>query len=1045
MTKDEPQRDISRSNLKTHGITFDTRIIPIHELQEQSTARALPEHIAAVGEALLTFENIIPQGWKRHLEKEAATFNYESPDLPGSTFVSEEQFEIDLGEHSQEWLLAHQNLKYCNKVAKDAQKLIGNQEPEWSLFWRNEVFVLFNTHIKKQRELCSRLDAWSLYESITWSEYENAKKEVFLGKPRTTPKPDLTYAFPIKSHSTAILRGLARDEISKALSPEVLGQLLQQGITCTPTTGLRNWTKAQDKTKMLRSDSDRSCFPWAIVEMKRDVSTVDGALAIRCYCQAANAAAAALDLQAQLFDKLDHDRYSQNPPIVVITTVGPEIRVWLAYWDRDSHPLVLGTPKQRMVCIWSTSALLTWGIASIRAVIMNMQTWATRLLKPKIQHAIVEALRRGQRPTKVGSQESSSANNPFTFASSSIFTPTSSPLAEDRAGDVRRPSRSPPATPLAIVSERLPVSTTINQRPQMSPPEQLRRGIESQHSNVLPVSPSPMKRKIAWPCRKVISKNTSDVPSLLGTNSNQCDTRTSPGDMVISQKPLMPLYRVLHTNSASLIKKPFSVDDWAGLFKDDPKSQISLSHKSKRSAEPSKSLINTSTDKRQVPKETSRIEKDSSPTSRVYCRSKSNGQASGPASIATTSAEDREPDISAAEQNLTSNEAELDADIDSIIQDLGSTCIGDSDIEGQEMASSRDSSRLGKDAVPTDKNGVINLPIYQKLGSAFQTRCGMCTSGHVAPSRDFDGQGSESSSKIEREGAHEDRCSTTSSSCVPGSRLDNRNRIQPHPPSSPESQQKSLFGSFGPANFLHDQQCAPAAKESLTSAESITRQNSTISESLAREKSLFGQSVNGQKPLFGQSHNGKSLFGRSSDFTEPDGETRSQSSSDSNYGADSSSQSSVDEQDIREYQSHSGRSEVFGIQQDSDVEEYSESEDHEDPEDYSDREERSDAEDSSDADYSSDSDDELVYGDYNLLDGTAPIKAVITVLTSQPRSGEWRMERSMLRTITSDLSCFDRLAIEVLVDRWKNPDGSCRVPLESALRVLRSRLERRDD
>ncbi|KAH7078108.1 hypothetical protein BKA63DRAFT_602099 [Paraphoma chrysanthemicola] len=1024
MTKDEPQRDISRSNLEIHGITFDTRIFPIHESQKQSATRSLPEHIAAVGEALLTFENIIPQGWERHLEKEATTFNNESPDLPGSAFVSEEQFEIDLGEHSQEWLLAHQNLKYCNKVAKDAQKLIGNQEPEWSLFWRNEVFVLFNTQIRKQRELCSRLDAWSLYESITWTEYENAKEDVVLGKPRTTPKPDLTYAFPMQSHSTGRLRGLARDEISKALSPEVLGQLLQQGITCTPTTGLRNWTKAQDKTKMLRSESDRSCFPWAIVEMKRDGSTVDGALAIRCYCQAANAAAAALDLQAQLFDKLGHDRYSRNPPVVVITTVGPEIRVWLAYWDRESHSTVLGTPKQRMVCIWSTSALLTWGIASIRAIIVNMQTWASRLLKPKIQHSVVEASRGAQRCTEVASQASTSANSPITFAIPSILTPTSSPLAEDRAGDT--------PTPLAIVSEELPASSHVNQPLQMSPLGKSCHAVEPQYSNVLPVSPSPMKRKIASPRRKGISKNTSGIPSRLDINcKDQCDTRTTPGEMMISQKHPTPLFRVLQTSSASLIQKPFSVADWTDLFKDDI---ISPSHKPGRSTQPLQSLIDTSTDQRQVPRETSQTEIGSSPTSPIHCRIKSNGQAGGPATIATPSAQNREPDQSAAEQSLASNEAEFDADVDSIIRDLGSTSIGDNDIESRAKASSRDSNRLGKAVVPTDKSSVIDLPVHQKLGIANQTRCGMCTIGHDAPSRDFDEQGSESSPKIERKGAHEDRYGSTSLPCVSGTRLDNIKRIQPHPPSSPESQQKSLFRGFGSANFHHDQQCAQAAKQSLTLAESITRKDSTIGRSPVGEKPPFGQSVNGKK----------SLFGGSSNFTELDGEASSQSSSDSNYGADSSSQSSIDEQDTREYQSHSGRSDVSGFQQDSDVEEYSESEDHPDHEDYSDGEERSDTEENSDADNLSDSDDEPVYGDYNILDGTAPIKAVITVLTSWPRSGEWRMERSMLQNITSDLSLFDRFEIEELADRWKNPDGSCRVPLESVLRVLRSRLERHE-
>jgi hypothetical protein len=54
----------------------------------------------------------------------------------------------------------------------------------------------------------------------------------------------------------------------------------------------------------------------------------------RCYCQAANAAAAALDLQAQLFDKLKYQRSAQLPPVVAFTCIGPVVKVWLAYQEK---------------------------------------------------------------------------------------------------------------------------------------------------------------------------------------------------------------------------------------------------------------------------------------------------------------------------------------------------------------------------------------------------------------------------------------------------------------------------------------------------------------------------------------------------------------------------------------------------------------------------------------------------------------------------------------------------------------------------------------
>ena len=44
-----------------------------------------------------------------------------------------------------------------------------------------------------------------------------------------------------------------------------------------------------------------------------------------------------------------------------------------------------------MTCIWSTSIRLTWGVVSLRAIIKNMHMWSSRLLKPKLQAAILQA------------------------------------------------------------------------------------------------------------------------------------------------------------------------------------------------------------------------------------------------------------------------------------------------------------------------------------------------------------------------------------------------------------------------------------------------------------------------------------------------------------------------------------------------------------------------------------------------------------------------------------------------------------------------------
>jgi hypothetical protein len=172
------------------------------------------------------------------------------------------------------------------------------------------------------------------YENVLWNEFDKFIKPNPPGVPcRTQPKPDLTYAFPIQTSAPESLEGFARDELTQAFSLQSLEKLVGRGVTCAPTSALRKAINLPDRAKW--SSSDRSCFPWAVVEMKKDVSASDDGAVERCYCQAANAAAAALDLQGQLFDKTDDNYSLRPPPVVAFTCVGPVVKVWLAYQDKS--------------------------------------------------------------------------------------------------------------------------------------------------------------------------------------------------------------------------------------------------------------------------------------------------------------------------------------------------------------------------------------------------------------------------------------------------------------------------------------------------------------------------------------------------------------------------------------------------------------------------------------------------------------------------------------------------------------------------------------
>jgi hypothetical protein len=171
------------------------------------------------------------------------------------------------------------------------------------------------------------------YENVLWDEFGNFVKPSSQKSNRTPPQPDLTYAFLIQTSTSYSLKGFARDELAQSLSLQSLMKLVEQGITCAPTSTLGKATALGCRTNW--SSSDRSCFPWAIVEIEKDVSVLEYDAIERCYCRAANAASAALDLQAQVFNEFQQSCSLQPPPVVAFTCVGPIVKVWLAYQDKS--------------------------------------------------------------------------------------------------------------------------------------------------------------------------------------------------------------------------------------------------------------------------------------------------------------------------------------------------------------------------------------------------------------------------------------------------------------------------------------------------------------------------------------------------------------------------------------------------------------------------------------------------------------------------------------------------------------------------------------
>src|SRR5690242_7413120 len=113
-----------------------------------------------------------------------------------------------------------------------------------------------------------------------------------------------------------------------------------------------------------------------------------------------------------------------------------------------------------MFCIYTTSVQLTWGVASLRAILMNMHIWASRLLKPKLQGCV----QRISASLQQTSRDLSTANTPHTPSPDSLSSPkdaidaSKAPIDESRLdSSVVHPESSLFQTP---------------QRQQLSVPEQ---------------------------------------------------------------------------------------------------------------------------------------------------------------------------------------------------------------------------------------------------------------------------------------------------------------------------------------------------------------------------------------------------------------------------------------------------------------------------------------------------------------------------------------------------------------------------------------------
>jgi hypothetical protein len=246
------------------------------------------------------------------------------------------------------------------------------------------------------------------HHDLQWNEFptqgnENQTQNQKIHR-RTGPKPDLTFAFPILDAEDA--KKYRHNVQVDAFSVQVLSELRDlngANLRSAPTTSLRRYRR--NKKFQDLGAADLTCFPWAIVEVKKYEAGKKRNHEKFCYCQAANASAEALVLREELESKAKDTGH--NHVIFSFTFVGPNAKLWVTYRDKEianlngasSHPVDNSSQRPGRIvmrCIWASSLELTWGVLYIRMIVQNMRDWVYKGTKYDIARWVMKAHQESQ-------------------------------------------------------------------------------------------------------------------------------------------------------------------------------------------------------------------------------------------------------------------------------------------------------------------------------------------------------------------------------------------------------------------------------------------------------------------------------------------------------------------------------------------------------------------------------------------------------------------------------------------------------------------------
>ncbi|RYP90119.1 hypothetical protein DL770_003741 [Monosporascus sp. CRB-9-2] len=370
-----PSPKFNRATLEENSIFF---------FEKKDKYGLLPAHVNSLRDALLDFECTLPARLSFYDEHEHEFEDDETiRSVMDKLFVSDSE-RASIGRS----IKTHRDMKY------DAQRLDNgcDREAEWVKFYEKnfldklcDEFVITDEDSRRVARTKFYYDNFDVAKERRWTLFNGPgdfRKEY--GKSKLAmPIPDWVAYFRVydlksswdrirNSSSRWPLAKSAKDKIVENFSLATLQELAEHGLQFSVANILRG---NRNSSIVL---SDLLCYPWLITEYKKKNKDKDDAGVAQCYCQAANAGAASLMLLQTL---VRHSTYKTVLPVVTMTTWGPEVRIWICFFD-DS------IKSYNMVCIWEGNMTRIVHMFELQAILENTHTWAVRVLRPWISHHI---------------------------------------------------------------------------------------------------------------------------------------------------------------------------------------------------------------------------------------------------------------------------------------------------------------------------------------------------------------------------------------------------------------------------------------------------------------------------------------------------------------------------------------------------------------------------------------------------------------------------------------------------------------------------------